>query len=387
VQPNKAALFLREAMAKKGQHIQDLIGLVNALYPAELAEEWDNVGLQVGDPKAVVSRVMVALDPTLAAVQSARELGAEALLTHHPLIFKPIKKLTPTDAVGQVLWRAVQEGVAIVSAHTNLDCAVVGLNSWLAETLGVHDNVPLMQSSGDYLKVVVFVPVEYADAVADALFSSGAGQVGAYDQCSFRAQGVGTFRPGEGTKPFIGEVGKAERVAEVRLETIVPKGKLSRVLEKMIKAHPYEEVAYDLVPLQNHVPGAGLGRIGRLTAEIPLDAFIDQVKTALGCDYLRVCGGNSKAVHKVALCGGSGASLLMAAHRQGADTLVTGDVKYHDARQAEELGMVLIDAGHFATEKLMINHTVETLRKAVQARKWNIEFDAYSGEQEPFRVY
>jgi putative NIF3 family GTP cyclohydrolase 1 type 2 len=155
----------------------------------------------------------------------------------------------------------------------------------------------------------------------------------------------------------------------------------------MIKAHPYEEVAYDLVPLQNQVPGAGLGRIGRLAEKTPLDDFLAQVKAALGCDHLRVSGAGSEFVHKVALCGGSGASLLLAAHRQGADVLVTGDAKYHDARQAEELGIVLVDAGHFATEKLMIDRTVAALREASRQRNWEIEFETYSGEKEPFRVY
>ena len=374
-------------MAKKSQHIHDLVGLVNALYPAELAEDWDNVGLQVGDPKAGLSRVMVALDATPAAVQAARDAGAQALLTHHPLIFKPIKKLTPQDAVGQVLWQAIKDGVAIVSAHTNLDCAVDGLNSWLAEELDVQQSVPLLQSSGDYLKLIVFVPTDHQDTVADALFAAGAGHIGDYDQCSFRTAGIGTFRPGDGTDPFIGEVGKAEKAEEVRLETIVPKSRLSWALEKMVKAHPYEEVAYDLVPLQNQVPGAGLGRIGRLAEKTSLEDFLAQVKSVLGCDHIRVCGADSELVHKVALCGGSGASLLMAAHRQGADVLVTGDAKYHDARQAEELGIVLVDAGHFATERLMIDRTVETLRESARQRNWEIEFEAYSGEREPFRVY
>lgn len=374
-------------MVKQGQRIQDLVGLIHKLYAPELAEDWDNVGLQVGDPGRALDRVMVALDPGLEAVEAARDAGAQALVTHHPLLFKPVKRLTPDDAVGKVLWAAVRDDVAIISAHTNLDCAVDGLNSWLAQKMGVEQAVPLQAVAGDYLKLVVFVPVGHEDAVADALFSAGGGQIGAYDQCSFRSSGEGTFRPGPGTQPYIGTVGQREKAEEVRLETIIPKRKLLRVLEKMQKAHPYEEVSYDLLPLQNQVPGAGLGRIGRLAQQASLGEFAARVKDFLGCDHLRLIGADQMPVRKVALCGGSGAFLLQTAHRQGADVLVTGDVKYHEARQAEELGIALIDAGHFATEQLMIEQVTQSLQAAARQLNWGVAFEAYTGEEDPFRFY
>ena len=374
-------------MAKQGQRIQDLVGLVHSLYAPDLAEDWDNVGLQVGDPGAPLERVLVALDPGLAAVEAARDAGAQALVTHHPLLFRPLKRLTADDAVGRVVWTAVRAGVAIISAHTNLDSAVAGLNSWLAEQLGIAQSTPLQPAAGDYLKLVVFVPAGHEQNVAEALFSAGAGEIGAYDHCSFRSPGTGTFRAGEGTNPFIGEIGRNAEVEELRLETVVPRRKLLRVLDKMHKVHPYEEVAYDLVALQNQVPGAGLGRIGRLPEALSLDAFAAQVKVSLDCDHLRLTGAGSRTVHKVAVCGGSGAGLLQTAHRQGADVLVTGDVKYHDARQAEELGIALIDAGHFATEKLMIEQVTHALQRASGDRHWEIVFEAYAGEQDPFRLY
>lgn len=374
-------------MVKQGQRIQDLVGLIHRLYAPELAEDWDNVGLQVGDPGRALDRVMVALDPGLEAVEAARDAGAQALVTHHPLLFKPVKRLTPDDAVGKVLWAAVRDDVAIISAHTNLDCAVDGLNSWLAQKMGVEQAVPLQAVAGDYLKLVVFVPVGHEDAVADALFSAGGGQIGAYDQCSFRSSGEGTFRPGPGTQPYIGTVGQREKAEEVRLETIIPKRKLLRVLEKMQKAHPYEEVSYDLLPLQNQVPGAGLGRIGRLAQQASLGEFAARVKDFLGCDHLRLIGADQMPVRKVALCGGSGAFLLQTAHRQGADVLVTGDVKYHEARQAEELGIALIDAGHFATEQLMIEQVTQSLQAAARQLNWGVAFEAYTGEEDPFRFY
>ena len=374
-------------MVKQGQRIQDLVGLIHKLYAPELAEDWDNVGLQVGDPGRPLDRVMVALDPGLEAVEAARDAGAQALVTHHPLLFKPVKRLTPDDAVGKVLWTAVRDDIAIISAHTNLDCAVDGLNSWLAEKMGVEQAIPLQTVAGDYLKLIVFVPVGHEETVADALFSAGGGQIGAYDQCSFRSSGEGTFRPGPGTQPYIGTVGQREKTEEVRLETIIPKRKLLRVLEKMQKAHPYEEVAYDLLPLQNQVPGAGLGRIGKLAQQTTLGEFAARVKESLGCDHLRLIGADQMPVRKVALCGGSGAFLLQTAHRQGADVLVTGDVKYHEARQAEELGIALIDAGHFATEQLMIEQVTQSLQAAARQLNWGVAFEAYTGEEDPFRFY
>jgi hypothetical protein len=247
--------------------------------------------------------------------------------------------------------------------------------------------VPLQPVTGEYLKLVVFVPAGHESQVAEALFAGGAGKIGAYDQCSFRSRGEGTFRPGADSNPFIGKPGKLEQVEEIRLETIVPQRKLAGVLEKLLKVHPYEDVAYDLFPLQNQVPGAGLGRIGKLDDATTLAAFAAKVKDALGCDCLRLVGAHDLPVHKVALCGGAGAGLLHSAHRQGADVLVTGDVKYHEARQAEDLGIGLIDAGHFATERLMIDLVADALRNAAGKRHWEIEFVTYTGEQDPFRFY
>ncbi|MDH3998901.1 MAG: Nif3-like dinuclear metal center hexameric protein, partial [Desulfuromonadales bacterium] len=229
-------------MGKRFQRIQDLLGLLHSLYPPELAEEWDNVGLQVGEPGAALERVLVALDPTTEAVLAAREAGAQALVTHHPLIFNPLKRLTPDDAVGKIVWTAIQSGVAIISAHTNLDSAEKGLNHWLAEMLGLTQAAPLQPASGNYFKLVVFVPKEHEEEVAEAIFTAGAGHTGNYDHCSFRTSGEGTFRPGQNAQPFIGEVGTTERVEEVRLETIVARARLPKVIDKMLKAHPYEEV-------------------------------------------------------------------------------------------------------------------------------------------------
>ena len=379
-------VFIGDKVGTRTVRVQDLLGLLHGLYPPELAEEWDNVGLQVGDPAAPVERVLVALDPGLAAVAAASRQGAQLLVTHHPLLFKPLRRLTTDDPVGRVVWQAVRDGVAIVSAHTNLDVAAEGLNRWLAEQLELIAAEPLQATAGQLLKLVVFVPVAHAEAVAEALFAAGAGQIGGYDQCSFRTTGLGTFRPGPGTTPFLGETGRLERVEETRLETIVPQRRLGRVLERLIKAHPYEEVAYDLVPLANVLPDTGLGRIGRLAEALPLAALAERVKVALDCQSVRLVGTPERVVGKVAVCGGSGAGLIQEARRRGADVLVTGDVKYHEARLAEDLELALLDAGHFATERLAVGKLAARIGAEATARGWHLNVFSHDGERDPFVV-
>lgn len=365
--------------------IQDLLGLLHRLYPPSLAEEWDNVGLQVGDPAAEVRRVAVALDPDEAALDAAKATGAEALLTHHPLIFRPLRSLTPHDETGRLVLRAAQERLAVLCAHTNLDRARDGLNDWLATALGLHGTEVLATAEGGVYKLVVYVPLGHEETVAQALFAAGAGQVGHYDGCSFRSVGTGTFRPGDGCKPFIGTPGVAEEVPEIRLETVVAAEHLNRVVARLLKAHPYEEVAYDLVPLANRRSDVGLGRIGRLPEAEPLELFAARVKEALGCPALRVCGPTGVTVRKVAVCGGSGASLVGEAARQGAEVLVTGDVKYHEAQNAAARGLVIVDAGHFATERLAVAGLVKALASAAAERQLPLEFIPCEGN-DPFRI-
>jgi dinuclear metal center YbgI/SA1388 family protein len=367
--------------------IQDLVGLIHRLYPPALAEEWDSVGLHVGDPAAEVSRVLVCLDPTEAVLEEAEKRGAQAVVSHHPLIFRPMKNLVPAGETGRTVFRAVRAGIAVICAHTNLDRARDGLNDWLAARLGLDEVQPL-ESPGErsLLKLVVFVPVGYENRVSEALFSAGAGHIGNYDQCSFRTCGSGTFRGASGSDPFLGTAGVREAASEIRLETIVPRELLGKVLPRMIKAHPYEEVAYDLIPLANSRPGIGLGRIGPLVQETSAAVYAGRVKEALGTSALRMVGEAEATVKKVAVCGGSGASLIREAARQGADLFVTGDVKYHEAQMAEELGLVLVDAGHFATEHIAVKGLVSSLNREAGERDINISFEEATGEADPFKV-
>lgn len=372
---------------QKITRVADLIGVLNTLYAQSLAEDWDNVGLQVGDPTAVVKRILVCLDPEEQAIAEAQRLGAQMVISHHPLLFKPLKRLSPVDEVGRTLFRAIRNEIAVFSAHTNLDRAADGLNDWLAARLGLEECQPLEKPQrGDFYKLVVFVPRGHETSLMDALFSSGAGHVGEYDRVSFRASGSGTFRGSENANPFLGQPGVVEEVDEFRLETIVPAARLNKVVERMLKAHPYEEVAYDLIPLANQRSDVGLGRIGRLAEPLNLKQFADQVRKLLMVPSVRMVGEVEQAIKKVAVCGGSGISLLSEALRQGADCLVTGDIKFHDAQRARAEGLTLIDAGHFGTERFMVAELSARLRQVLSERQISVEVIEMVGEQDPFTL-
>jgi len=367
--------------------LQDLLGLVNSHYPQYLAEDWDNVGLQVGDLTQEITKVMVALDPALTTVNMAIKHDCQALITHHPLIFTPLKKISPSDTTGKILYTAIRNNLGIISAHTNLDHASDGLNDWLATTLQLHGCQPLLRpKAGQLLKLVVYVPANAADAVADAMFKAGAGSIGRYDHCSFRSAGVGTFRAQPGCNPYCGTIGSDAQVDEIRLETIVARAQMQRVVERMKKQHPYEEVAFDVIPLENSAQDIGLGRIGSLETALKLEQFARQCKQLLNCTSMRAisAAGDDALISKVAVCGGSGASLIHEAARQGADVLVTGDVKYHEALSAQELGLAVIDAGHFATEHIMANYLADKLTRATQQRNWSVEYMVAPHEVDPF---
>lgn len=370
---------------KPAIRLQDLIGLLNSHYPQNLAEDWDNVGLQVGDPKQQINKTMIALDPTPSTIQSAIAQQCQALITHHPLIFKPLKKISTDSETGQILFEAIRNNLAIISVHTNLDHAADGLNDWLAQALQVENSKPLlMPKAGDLVKLVVFVPPESVDSLSTTLFKAGAGHIGRYDQCSFQHQGVGTFRAQDGCTPYIGTVGEQEKTAEIRLETIVPRALVNRVVAKMIKAHPYEEVAYDLIPLDNQRCDIGLGRIGTIAKQKNLAEFANDCKQKLGCSGMRLVGDPQAKINKIAVCGGSGAMLIREAARQGADVLVTGDIKYHEAQTAQSLGISLIDAGHFATEQLMAKGLAEKLDLHAQQRAWPVQYIVAPEQRDPF---
>ena len=364
--------------------IQDLIGLIHTNYPPSLAEDWDNVGLQLGDPAASLERVLIALDVTEATLAEAEALGVQAIVAHHPLIFRPLKNITSLDPLGRLLLRAVTAKIAIIAVHTNLDCGADGLNDWLARSLGLQEVLPLKPATLPLYKLVVYVPVGHEKVVEDALFAAGAGTIGAYDHCSFSSVGTARFRPGATSSPFIGTPGEESTPQEIRIETIVSAERVAKLIDKLRRVHPYETPAYDLLLLQNRRDDLGLGRIGRLPQALPLQDYARQIGAALGTNSLRLVGELQGLVSKVAVCGGSGASLIFEAQRQGADLLVTGDLKYHDAQNALALGLALVDAGHFATEQVMVTGLAAKLRVAATARHLPLEFIESASGHDPF---
>ena len=352
-----------------------------------MAEGWDNPGLQVGDPGAEASSIMVALDPTPDVIASAIASSCQILVTHHPLIFKPLKSISTATRQGALIQTAIRAGLSIVSMHTNYDIATGGLNDLLSKKLGLSDCVPLqVTASQELVKLVVFVPTDHIEPTRAALFPY-AEALGNYRDCSFAAGGEGTFTPLDGAEPFTGTVGIPQKVSEQRFELLLERRNLPRAIKALMSAHPYEEPAYDIYPLLNEGVKMGLGRIGRLSETVSLEDFAGLIKRALAAPGLRYVGDPSSRLSKVALCSGCGASLLHEAARAGADVLVTGDVKYHEARDAQDLGIALIDAGHFPTEIIMVAEMAEQIGAALFAAGYKeYQVMASSVEKDPFRI-
>lgn len=367
--------------------VADIVGITNKIAPSQYAEAWDNVGLQVGDPVAPVSRIMVALDPGSPAVEAAIETRCNLLVTHHPLIFTPLKKITASDQTGRLAMRALKNDLAVISLHTNYDIASGGVNDLLAGRLGVQGGLPLrITGSDEYLKLVLFVPKGFEARLLAAL-SPFQAALGNYRDCSYQVDGVGRFTPVPGAAPFVGEVGRPQEEPESRLELLIPRERINGAVAALKGAHPYEEPAFDVYPVLNQGAARGLGRIGTLAEATSAGEFALEVKKALEASGVRLVGDPGRRVKKVALCGGSGASLLHDAARQGADLLVTGDLKYHEAREAEALGVAVIDAGHFATELPMVQGLADALRRALEIKRFETEVVAYQGEREPFSFW
>jgi len=280
----------------------------------------------------------------------------------------------------------LRRDIAVYVAHTNLDSADGGMNDWMAEALGLEGREVLREAYTDKLyKLAVFVPKDHADAVRNAMFAAGAGWIGNYSHCSFNVEGYGTFLPEEGTNPFLGEQGKLEFAEEVRIETVVPHSVRKAVVAAMLKAHPYEEVAYDIYPMDLQGRTFGLGRVGRLPEPESLDQFAERVKRALDVPFVRVVGDGSRMIRKAAVLGGSGARFYRHALMAGADVLVTGDVDYHTAHDALAAGIALVDPGHNA-EKIMKAKVAEWLQSRLSEAGYQTQVIASQVNTEPFRL-
>ena len=330
--------------------VATVLDALHRIAPPELAEPWDNVGLLLGDPAAPCTRALVALDADAALLRRAAASRAQLLISHHPPLFTPLRRLTPADAAGRLLLDAARRGIALAAAHTNYDAAAGGVNDVLAGLLGLCATEPLAPRSRAQAKLVVFVPPGDVAPVLRALDENGAGVIGQYRQCSFRTPGTGTFLPLEGARPTLGQVGRREEAAELRIEAIVPQPLARRAAAAVRAAHSYEEPAIDIYPLENPESPIGLGRCGQLPRAVRADRFVRTVKDRLRLERVRVAGDLRRRVERVAVCGGSGGDYVEDAIRQGCQLYVTGDVKHHQALAAAASGLVVVDAGHAATE-------------------------------------
>ncbi len=344
---------------------QKIAKVMAELYPPQRAASWDNVGFQVGNPDGRVDRILIALEVNDAVIDEAIEQGADMIITHHPLIFKPLSSVTTETMGGAMVLRLIENRIALYAAHTNMDVTEGGTNDFLFEKLGLAERQVLsVEGSDRFQKLIVYVPLTHAEAVREAMVDAGAGRLGDYEGCTFTVEGHGTFRPQEGAQPHIGQVGVMSLVEEARVEAIVAVHLLDAVIAAVKDAHPYEEVAYDLIALVLEGASWGLGLLGVLPEPMEREAFLSHVKMNLGIDHLRFVEGRDRPIRKVALCTGAGADLIPLAAGSGADVLLTGDVKYHEAQRAQQLHLNVVDAGHFATEHLMR----EELRKILERR-------------------
>ncbi|MHB9149580.1 MAG: Nif3-like dinuclear metal center hexameric protein, partial [Thermoleophilia bacterium] len=362
--------------------VEDLERSIEALAPLTLAEPWDNVGLQVGRRGTEVRKVLVALDLTEDVVVEAVTGDYQAIVTHHPLIFAPLRRITDRDRVGVIVTQLIAADVALFAAHTNLDAAPGGLNDLVARELGLADLSPLVRAPAHVKKLVGFVPQEALERVSQAVFSAGAGRIGDYEGCAFETSGEGTFRPGRGTQPTIGRPGVPERVIEVRFETVVPAASAASVVQAFIEAHPYVEPAFDVYPVENVLRSGGQGRVGRTRTQISLLSFAETAAEVFDLPEVCFAGDVQRMVDIVAVVTGSGASLMEAA-AGSADTLVTGDLKYHDADRAAALGLSLLHIPHYQLETWAMSRWTETL--AARVRDQDVDVDFSTAGRSPWR--
>ena len=327
--------------------LKEIISYLETLAPLSLQESYDNSGLIIGDVNSDISSVLLTIDTTEEVVAEAISKNANLIISHHPIIFTGLKTITGKNYIERTIIKAIKNNIAIYSMHTNLDIAKNGVNDKICEKLNLI-NCKSLDSEKNLLKLAVYTPVKFADKVRKAMFSAGAGDIGNYSECSFNINGEGSFKASENTKPFVGEKNKIHYEDEIKIETVFPEYLKGVIINSMIKAHPYEEVAYDIYKLENK-NNFGLGRVGLLKEEISEIEFLKKLKTVFG-GAIRYTNFRNKPVKKVALCGGSCSFMLNKAINSKADFFISSDFKYHQFFDAENK-IVIADLGHFETEQ------------------------------------
>lgn len=343
--------------------VADIIEYINSLVPIALQEEYDNSGLICGNSKQNTTSVLISLDCTEEIVDEAIHLGSKLIISHHPILFKPIKSLTGKNYIEKTIIKAIKNDICIFSVHTNLDNLNTGVNCLIAQKIGLKNLKILAPKSGLLNKIVVFCPHQDAEKVKNAMFEAGAGKIGNYSECSFNLMGEGTFRANEQANPYVGDKNTRHTEPETRIELICPVYKTEIVINKMLQAHPYEEVAYDVYPLLNSWDNAGSGMIGELPEASTEREFLSRLKKIFNAPVIKHTALLNKPITKVALCGGSGSFLLKNALSAGADVYVSADFKYHEFFDAEDR-ILIADIGHYESEQF----TPEILATIIQKK-------------------
>ncbi|MCF8260117.1 MAG: Nif3-like dinuclear metal center hexameric protein [Melioribacteraceae bacterium] len=364
-----------------------IIKFIEDLAPPGAAWSDDNVGLQVGDLNTEVKNIFLALDFNENVFREAVKKDCNFIFTHHPFLFKPIKKIEfSQDQKSQLIKDLIKHEITLYSAHTNLDFVKGGVSFKLAEKLNLKNVSILQNQKSNQIKIVVFVPEQNAQSLADAMFDAGGGIIGEYSNCSFSVSGKGSFEGSDFSNPAIGEKGKLEIVDEVRLEVIVDEWNKSKVISALIKEHPYEEPAFDVYRLENTNPNYGSGAIGELEVALNTKDFFELVKKSLGAKNFRYAKGKSKKIKSVAVCGGSGSFEMNTAIKKGADAFITADVKYHTFQDAENK-IWLLDAGHYETEVHSLDLVKSKLETTLKNAKSEINIYKYKGTTNPVKFF
>ncbi len=340
----------------------EIIDYLEELAPLSLQESYDNAGLLVGNKNTEVTGILISLDCTEDVVDDAISQNCNMIVSHHPIVFSGLKKFTGKNYIERTIIKAIKNDILLYAIHTNLDNMLDGVNKKIADKLGLQNTRILNWKKQLLKKVVTFCPTEHAEKVREAMFSAGAGKIGNYDNCSFNTEGMGTFRGNENTDPFVGKQGKEHHENEVRLETVVPEFRITDVLRAMKTAHPYEEVAFDIYPMDNVWKEVGSGMVGDLENEIDALEFIKSLKETMQTDCIRYTLPHKKNIKRIAICGGAGSFLLKSAIAANADLFITGDFKYHQFFDAENR-IIIADIGHFESEQFTMELLADKLGK------------------------
>lgn len=342
--------------------IKEVISYLESFVPLSLQEDYDNSGLIIGNPDAELTGILITIDSIEEVVQEAIDKNLNLIISHHPVIFSGLKKINGKNYIEKTVLKAIKNDIAIYAAHTNLDSVSGGVNSKIAQKLNLKNTRILSNSLNQLIKLVYFVPVQQEEETRKAVFEAGAGHIGNYDMCSFNVEGKGTFKARENTNPFVGKKGEIHTENEIRVEVILPKQIKNNVIQALISAHPYEEVAYDLYALENEYTGSGIGIIGELENEMNELDFLNQLKSLFNVKCIRYTGLLDKPIKKAALCGGSGSFLLNRAIAEKADVFISADFKYHQFFDANNK-ILIADIGHFESEQFTKELIYELLIK------------------------